>query len=216
MHVGGGLGRATITNAVEPTLQLRAITMRGVARQHLDACAQRNLIAGNAQAGILLRATNPDDFLHNLTIQGNFIGTGRSGNSPLGNRTLGILAEAGSATTNSVVADNVISDNLQGGIRLAGNRNFVMRNKIGLGADGVTALGNGGPGVLVAEGTGHSVLGNSISQNLGLAIDLGTPGLDLNDPDDRDTGPNDLQNKPILTSVTDSGPVLVRDRKSVV
>jgi len=171
--------------------------------------AQRNLIAGNAQAGILLRATNPDDFLHNLTIQGNFIGTGRSGNSPLGNRTLGILAEAGSATTNSVVADNVISDNLQGGIRLAGNRNFVMRNKIGLGADGVTALGNGGPGVLVAEGTGHSVLGNSISQNLGLAIDLGTPGLDLNDPDDRDTGPNDLQNKPILTSVTDSGPVLV-------
>jgi len=50
--------------------------------------------------------------------------------------------------------------------------------------------------------TGHSIRGNSIHSNDGLGIDLGADGPTLNDPDDLDTGPNNLQNFPVITSAS--------------
>src|SRR5439155_5473275 len=47
--------------------------------------------------------------------------------------------------------------------------------------------------------------GNSIFSNGGLGIDLDLDGPALNDDDDPDTGANNLQNFPELTSVTNSG-----------
>ncbi len=67
---------------------------------------------------------------------------------------------------------------------------------------------NGGAGIAVATsllGTnafGSRLSCNSISGNGGLGIDLGPLGMTPNDPGDTDTGPNDLQNFPVISSVT--------------
>ena len=60
---------------------------------------------------------------------------------------------------------------------------------------------NGGPGVAVSSGNGNVVRGNSIFSNAGLGIDLGTDGVTANDVNDGDTGANQLQNFPVITSV---------------
>ena len=52
--------------------------------------------------------------------------------------------------------------------------------------------------------TGNGILRNSIFENDGLGIDLDDDGATPNDPDDPDTGPNNLQNKPNLTSAENS------------
>jgi uncharacterized repeat protein (TIGR01451 family) len=65
-------------------------------------------------------------------------------------------------------------------------------------------------------GTGHSVLGNSIHSNTGInsqyipgngfGIELGYQDVvEANDPGDPDTGPNNLQNYPVLADVTAGG-----------
>ncbi|HXU77666.1 MAG TPA: S8 family serine peptidase, partial [Methylomirabilota bacterium] len=195
--------------------------------------AQRNLISGNAQAGISLEWDLSDSFLHNFTVQGNLIGTDRTGTNALGNGGPGIAAQATIPTTNSLIADNVICANGQGGMVVAGLGNSVLRNRIGVGVDGTTALGNAGAGlevfgsqhqvggangvdanliannsgsgVHVGAGVGHSILGNSIFRNGGLAIDLGDPGATANDLGDGDGGPNNLQNKPALTNAIITG-----------
>ena len=55
--------------------------------------------------------------------------------------------------------------------------------------------------------TGLAIEGNSIFSNGGLGIDLNRDGVTPNDilPGDPDTGPNNLQNFPVLTSVSSSG-----------
>src|SRR5262249_21476500 len=82
-----------------------------------------------------------------------------------------------------------------------------------------TISGNGGPGVLMmfagSDPFNNSVRGNSIYGNSGLGIDLGgtypTPdGVTANDLLDADTGPNGLQNTPLLTQslITPTGTVV--------
>src|SRR5262249_60807724 len=68
------------------------------------------------------------------------------------------------------------------------------------GTTNVSSL-NAGRGVRVESGTGNAILGNSISFNGGLGIDLGPVGVTPNDPGDPDPGANLLQNFPILSSV---------------
>ncbi len=60
----------------------------------------------------------------------------------------------------------------------------------------------GGAGVYVQAGTGNLIRNNSIFNNKGLGIDLGTLGVTPNDADDSDEGANNLQNFPVLTSVS--------------
>ncbi len=50
--------------------------------------------------------------------------------------------------------------------------------------------------------TGISIIGNSIYDNRGIGIDLGTSGITVNDTGDSDTGANNLQNFPVITSTT--------------
>ena len=108
------------------------------------------------------------------TIQGNNIGTDSVGTEPWGNLGSGIYL-------------NNSSSNLVGG--LAGHNSIVY---------------NGGAGVSVLFGTGNQIAGNSIYDNGGLGIDLGDDGLTPNDAGDADTGANQLQNYPLLTSAATS------------
>ena len=54
--------------------------------------------------------------------------------------------------------------------------------------------------MVVDGGVGNAILQNSIFSNIGLGIQLGSLTSPLpNDPGDTDSGPNDLQNYPVLT-----------------
>ena len=115
---------------------------------------------------------------HGNTIQGNYVGTDATGTVDFGNPGAGIANEL-------VVA----SGNLIGGTG-AGEGNIVAFND--------------GPGVRLKLGTGSGILGNTIHSNVGLGIDLaaGAPdGVTPNDAGDGDTGPNNLQNFPVLNAV---------------
>jgi len=63
-----------------------------------------------------------------------------------------------------------------------------------------TISDNGGDGVRVLAGKGHSIRANRIFGNAALPIDLGGDGQTPNDFTDADTGVNGLQNAPVLTN----------------
>ncbi|MBN1877296.1 MAG: right-handed parallel beta-helix repeat-containing protein, partial [Anaerolineae bacterium] len=56
-------------------------------------------------------------------------------------------------------------------------------------------------GITVLSGSGNTFSANIIAQNNGLGIDLGGDGVTPNDLFDGDSGPNELQNMPQLTSL---------------
>jgi len=173
-------------------------------------------------------------------IEGNFIGTDPSGTQDLGNGDDGITIDVGNSGSNTVggtslASRNLISGNTDGGIFISSG-NQVRGNLIGTKKDGITALGNGvnggvlvdesasivagntiafnlGAGVWVDYGNGNRVLSNSIFSNGGIGIDLGAVGgATANDAGDADTGPNDLQNKPVIRSARTGGKTTVSAR----
>ncbi|MCA9057022.1 MAG: cadherin domain-containing protein, partial [Planctomycetaceae bacterium] len=78
---------------------------------------------------------------------------------------------------------------LVGGVN-PGEGNTIAYNTV----DGITFTSNGG--------LDNSLLGNLIFANDGLGIDLNGDGVTPNDSGDGDTGPNSLQNFPVLASAT--------------
>jgi hypothetical protein len=151
------------------------------------AAGARNIISGNSVSGVDV------DNAANAVIQGNFIGTDINGTGNLGNLGYGVsLSNA--------------SDNLVGGT-VAAAGNVIAFN-------GSNNQSSGGVGV--PAGTGNSILRNSIFSNTGAAASTSGLGINLfggvetngvtaNDPGDADTGPNNLQNYPVLTSVSSGG-----------
>lgn len=136
----------------------------------------RNLISGNF-AGLLIT------FGTRLTsVSGNLIGTDITGNVPIGNRQNGITI-ALSSNSNTIGGE-------------AGLPNVIAYN----GAAGV-AIGRDSSDT----SSGNRVSGNLIHDNGGLGIDLGSDGVTANDPGDADTGPNNLQNFPVLSSAVSDG-----------
>ncbi|MCG3200133.1 MAG: hypothetical protein GHCLOJNM_04668 [bacterium] len=110
-------------------------------------------------------------------VQGNYIGTDLHGVADLGNGNEGVIINGG-------------SNNTIGGTE-SGAGNLIS--------------GNGGDGVSVIEGAGNSILMNSIYSNNGLGIDLGVSSVTPNDDGDGDSGPNNLQNFPVLDSASTNG-----------
>ena len=141
-----------------------------------------NLISGNDGPGIAIRnRATSTQASHNL------IGTDKSGTKRLGNA--------------------------EEGVEITGSSNNSLENN--------TIAFNGGDGVKVSDAAGsrltvgaNSIFSNSMFSNGGLGIDLvggteNTAGVTANDGDnpstpqpdpDSDSGPNGLQNKPVLSS----------------
>ena len=134
--------------------------------------AARNVISGNS-VGIQLGGFFFGGIVGNV-IQGNFIGLNAAGTGQVPNTQQGISISEGVNTTIGGTASG------------AGNR----------------IAFNGGPGVTLSNNSsGNSIRGNAIFSNNGLGIDLGANGVTPNDTNDSDTGPNQLQNFPVVTSV---------------
>ena len=138
-----------------------------------------NLISGNNGDGIAFSNSNSD------LVLGNLIGTKANGTSALGNGGNGISFTGAGSGFNTI-----------GGTQPG---------------DGNTIAFNGGDGVQLPAtvGFGNAIRGNSIFSNgttsLHLGIDLGADGVTPNDAKDPDTGPNNLQNFPIITSALVTG-----------
>ena len=211
--------------------------------------AARNLLSGNRNG---VEVGDTDAFFGGqpsgpVRVQGNYVGTDKSGTKDLGNDGDGIYLDNASGATiggTTAASRNVVSGN-GGGVDLvfdSGTR--VLGNRIGTTASGTGALGNDLYGVFIlgsldtnsgnslGDGTsagsntiafngqdgvnlnssfGNEISRNSIFSNGGLGIDLRGPGetdtsnvSTPNDTGDADTGPNGLQNKPVLSSAKNS------------
>ncbi|MCK6623696.1 MAG: hypothetical protein DPW09_02050 [Anaerolineae bacterium] len=160
----------------------------------------RNIISGNNGNGILIDGP----ISAGNQIQGNYTGTAINGTTALGNASRGVLLSA--SGSNNIIggitaeAGNTIAYNGDDGVLISSANigNVVLSNAI---------LGNSGTGVVIVDPNGSvAVLSNTISaNNTGLGIDLNSNGVTFNDAGDGDTGPNNLQNFPVLTSVNGSG-----------
>ncbi|MCA9145020.1 MAG: DUF4347 domain-containing protein, partial [Planctomycetales bacterium] len=149
--------------------------------------ASNNAIGGGATGASNVIASNVGDGIYiansgttGTVIEGNLIGTNSIG-SNLGNAGAGIRVVNGASSTTI------------GGVA-PGDGNAIAFNSLG----GAVVEGSGT--------VGNKIRGNSIYANNGLGIDLGNDGVSPNDPLDIDSGPNQLQNRPSLTtSVTVGG-----------
>lgn len=162
------------------------VSIEGASHDNLvggTAAASRNLISGNVGSGVVINIA-ANNFANR--VEGNFIGTQANGTSALGNGSAGIGVTSG------------VNQSIGGAAAGAGN---------------IIAF-NGGGGVLVAgTAAGIAILGNQIHDNGKLGIDLYNGGLfgnlggevTPNDACDADTGPNNLQNYPEVTSVSSAG-----------
>ena len=154
----------------------------GNAFSGVSLAAHQNFIGGDAAgAGNVIAASTNGfgidvDQGDNSTIQGNFIGTDVTGTIPLGNFLGGL--------------------SLNGGGILVGGTAAGEGNVIAFNGHGVSG------GIRVTGANGFQIRGNSIHDNVAIGIDLGTDGITSNDAGDADTGPNHLQNFPLIATVS--------------
>lgn len=180
-NTGAGIGNATGTSTINEI--------------------RNNLISGNTH-GLIFQS---DDTWTGVgaadgVIAGNFIGTNRTGNAPLPNTNYGIGFNITTISDFTIGGPstgdrNVISGNGTNGIFLNGPSDItILNNYIGLGVDGVTALGNGVNGIsannvttlAIGNGTagGRNVIGDNVEDGIelsgtidGVVIDGNTIGL---------------------------------------
>jgi len=188
--------------------------------------AARNVISGNLIFGVIVQNTASTG----NQVTGNYLGTSAQGITALpnlagisvydsprnniknnvisGNAQFGIIVNT-RGSTETRIEDNLIGPDAQGnnlgngwhGVMMFSSQNTVQRN---------TIASNNGSGVWVEPaGTQNLITQNSTFANGGMGIDLAPWGLAKNDPLDVDTGPNDLQNFPILDSTRVVGSQLV-------
>ena len=154
---------------------------------------------GNSQHGVFINGA-PDNIVG---------GTGNGARNVIAGNGTGVFIQGGAATGNEVLG-NFVGTNATGtvdvgntfdGIRLGGS---ASNNVIGgpNPSDANVIAYNGGDGVVIdaTGGSGNRIQRSTIFSNGGLGIDLFPNGVTANDVGDADTGPNNLQNYPDLTS----------------
>ncbi|MFZ5809452.1 MAG: beta strand repeat-containing protein [Chloroflexota bacterium] len=189
--------------------------------------ADRNVISGNTNCGIILR-----DGANYNTIDYNLIGLNAAGTNAIPNGLAGVCVFSGSNGNNigssSSVVSQYISGNTREGVYIEYSDGNIINssNGIGVATDNTTARGNGLQGVmlygayntnvcpiLVAYngGAGIAVIGDTatrndiiplqVRNNGGLPIDLGNDGHTPNGSQ-IPPGPNNWLNYPVITSAS--------------
>ncbi len=151
------------------------------------AAGSRNVISGNSQWGVYL-----DNSATGTVLEGNFIGTDITGLLAVSNSRVngqfagGVVVINGSHNntiggSTAVGAGNVISGNnlianAATGIEIYGStstQNLIEGNIVGLGADGMTILGNSYTGIRLYQAPNNTIggtvagLGNLVAENVG-------------------------------------------------
>ena len=169
---------ATSSNAVLK-IQIQPTGTRALNGLTISAanCTVKGLSIVNCLNGIYLNGASATGNL----VSGNFIGVKADGSTALANNYGVTISDASSNTIGGTTPDarNVVSGNSGYGIYISGSAK------------------------------GNSVRGNSTFANGAIGINLAggteTNGVTANDPGDGDTGPNFLQNFPVLATITSNG-----------
>lgn len=194
-----------------------------------------NVISGNGDDGIELGGTYCADtqILGNF-IGTNATGTAAIGNNygVYIQGATGTYLGGSSESARNIISGNLYNGVRIASSYASGNR--VMGNYIGTDVYGTSAISNydgiwitssasyntiGGTteamgnliahntrwGICAESGISNQIRMNSIHTNGNLGIDLEADGVTANDPQDTDTGPNNLQNRPILSSAVCTG-----------
>jgi parallel beta-helix repeat protein len=132
--------------------------------------SRRNIISGNGKTGIAISGTAAS----NNVVEGNYIGTNLTGTAAIPNVSDGVRVtnaannRIGSST--SATARNVISGNRGSGITFSqagATGGLAVGNFIGTTANGLSALGNVGNGVIISAATNVQIGGSTaISRNV--------------------------------------------------
>jgi hypothetical protein len=139
-----------------------------------DTAGARNIIAHNGWVGVVIERITALEARGNV-VQGNYIGTDVTGVEAIGNGYYGVLIYE-------------TSDNTVGGAAVAEGNRIAFNYR-----SGVYITGSAGT-------EGNAILSNAIYANEQLGIDLDPVGVTPNDFGDSDSGPNGLQNYPVLTA----------------
>jgi parallel beta-helix repeat protein len=191
------------------------------------AVADRNVISGNTVDGIQITSAGTN----NNVVQGNYIGVDATGTADLGNASQGIAVFTSPSGTQ--IIGNVIAGNNGNGMAISNfaANTVVQGNLIGTNAAGTAGIANSVQGInldssaantnitnntiaynvqhgiwMGPAGTGNLVSQNSIHDNGGFGIELNGDGIITpNDTGDGDSGPNNLQNFPVLSAAMTNG-----------
>ncbi len=129
----------------------------------VDGSTVKGLAINRFATGSGIRITSGGgtfNFLNEIT--GNFIGTNAAGTSASANKIGVFMDNAGLAMIGCTTTDerNIISGNTSDGIKISGSSaiiGVVQGNFIGVKADGMTGLGNGGAGVHMIDGSANTI-----------------------------------------------------------
>jgi hypothetical protein len=168
--LGNRIGTTADGNAPRPN-QRMGVLVDGAKETFIGGAEPeaRNVISGNGAAGISLSGASAAG----NAIEGNYLGVGANGTTPLPNQD-GVL-----------VTNNASGNTIGGAIREVGN----------------VIAHNTRDGVRVESGARNAVRLNSIHHNGGLGIDLNGDKETLNDQDDADAGANNAQNWPEILNL---------------
>lgn len=199
------------------------------------SAAARNIISGNERDGILLGSGADGNAIYGNYIGLNATGTGvlhnigsgislssddneigsvnnGAGNVIAGNGGFGIVFNGASGNLVKRNFIGVAADGLTAlGNSLSGVRLTASSSNNSIGGfnqpEGNIIANNGGNGIDVLAGGGNTndFTSNLIFNNAGLGIDLNNDGVTNNDNRDVDAGPNNLQNFPVISTVTALG-----------
>jgi hypothetical protein len=202
------------------------------------AAGARNVISGNTTVGVYLLSAGTANVIKGNYVGIDPLGTTPFQNGNAGirvNTTNGtIIGGPASGEGNTISSNGLEGIDLQSADSSIIQGNFIGTNSVGAsmgngsyGVDidsfsdnntiggstsqyGNTIAFNGADGVGVSNGTlGTTIRGNSIYSNSDLGIDLAENGVTPNDAGDGDSGANNLQNFPVVTSAAYSGTLFV-------
>ena len=150
------------TTAPGGRVEIPGNTLRGVTSPFIESSTIRGLVLNWDSSSIPI--ARPDELIRlgsNNILQGNFIGTDRTGTLAVGSNVgtqIEVRGDGNVIGGTSITARNVLSGNLSGNaFSLLGNNNIVQGNYIGRDVTGNAPLGTGGS----VAGTGNMIGGTA-------------------------------------------------------